>query len=59
MRGRSDVEDLNNPYIIVTNFRETNEKECGKVDTRNEKKYRELLKKVTKQRKLQRIVVFQ
>ena len=20
MRGRSDVEDLNNPYIIVTNF---------------------------------------
>ena len=51
MRGRSDVEDLNNPYIIVTNFRETNEKECGKVDTRNEKKYRELLKKANKAEK--------
>lgn len=51
VRGRSDVEDLNNPYIIVSNFRETNEKECGKIDSRNEKKYNELLRKATKAEK--------
>lgn len=48
VRGRSNVEDLNNPYIIVTNFRETNERECGKIDTRNERKYNELIKKANK-----------
>ena len=51
VRGRSDVEDLNNPYIIVSNFRETNEKECGKIDSRNEKKYNELLRKANKAEK--------
>ncbi len=59
VRGRSDVEDLNNPYIIVTNFRETNERECGKIDTRNERKYNELIKKANKVKKQLRIVVFQ
>jgi hypothetical protein len=51
IRGRSDVEDLNNPYIIVSNFRETNERECGKIDSKNEKKYNELLRKANKAEK--------
>ena len=51
IRGRRDVEDLNNPYIIVSNFRETNERECGKVDSKNERKYHELLRKANKAEK--------
>jgi hypothetical protein len=51
IRGRSDVEDLNNPYIIVSNFRETNERECGKIDSKNERKYHELLRKANKAEK--------
>jgi hypothetical protein len=51
IRGRSDVEDLNNPYIIVSNFKETNERECGKIDSRNERKYNELLRKANKAEK--------
>ena len=51
IRGRNDVVDLNNPYIIVSNFRETNERECGKVDSKNERKYHELLRKANKAEK--------
>ena len=53
IRRRSSFVDENNPnpYIIVTNFRETNEKECGKVDTINEKKYKHLLNKANKAEK--------
>ena len=50
--GANFVDENNpNPYIIVTNFRETNEKECGKVDTINEKKYKHLLNKANKAEK--------
>ena len=51
IRGRIDVEDLNNPYIVVSNFRETNERECGKIDSKNERKYHELLRKANKAEK--------
>ena len=50
IRRRSNFVD-ENPYIIVTNFRETNEKECGKIDTINEKKYRYLLSRANKAEK--------
>ena len=33
------------PYIIVTNFKDTTEKECSKFDSKNDKRYNEFLTK--------------
>ena len=59
VRGRSDVEDLNNPYIIVSNFRETNEKECGKIDLGTKRNTMNYFARQLRLRKLLRIVDFQ
>jgi len=40
--------DLNAPYTIITDFNSITEKECGKKDTENEKKYANLLNKAEK-----------
>jgi len=36
------------PYILVRNFEETSEKECGKFDIENQKKYDHLISKAVK-----------
>ena len=37
--------DLDAPYTIITDFNSITEKECGKKDAENEKKYANLLNK--------------
>ena len=39
------------PYVIVTNFENTNERKCGKIDEKNEKTYSILLKKASRAEK--------
>lgn len=50
-RGYNTTMDDTTPYIIVSNFKETSEKECGKIDAKNEKKYRYLLSRASKAEK--------
>ena len=39
------------PYILVRNFEETTEKECGQFDKENQKKYDSLISKALKAQK--------
>jgi hypothetical protein len=45
---KSNNSDLDAPYTIITDFNSITEKECGKKDTENEKKYANLLNKADK-----------
>ena len=40
-----------NPYCVVIDFTAVTEKECGKLDTINEKKYQKLISKANKAEK--------
>lgn len=51
MFKKKEIEDSITPYVIVSNFENTNERECGKIDSENELTYNKLLKKATKAEK--------
>lgn len=51
--SRSSLKNLSpsNPYCVVIDFSAVTEKECGKLDTINEKKYQKLINKANKAEK--------